>query len=481
MTRYPYFASFAEIESLFGESEGQGVAEPKEEGYASPQHIYRVSELLTSLNAIFRHRIGALSLRGEISNLSRESSSGRGHRYFRLKEEGDAVIDAAFFAPQIYQLDFPLENGMEVICHGRVTIYAPQGRFQFVVERMERMGVGAWLLAFQRLKEQLEAEGLFDPYRKRPLPRFPRKIGLVTSKEGAALRDILHVLRRRAPSVSILLAPSLVQGRGAAAQIVAALQALNQQDDLDLIILGRGGGSLEDLWVFNEEAVARAIAASRIPILTGIGHQTDTTIADFAADKAAPTPSAAAELAVPEEDALRYALEEQQQRLAQALRALLTQARLQLEKLQRRLASPSQALQQQRQQLLHYQSQLAQALSTQINLSRRRLTRLQERLTLCDPSLNIQQQRQRLSLLQQALQHRLQERLRNQCHRLQSLHQRLHDLSPLRILERGYAIATDEQGRVLRETNGLSIGQNITLRLQQGTLTLRLEAIKKDA
>ncbi len=476
MTRYPSFATFEELESFFGEEAAQ-VAEPVQS--ESPKaYVYSVSEIVDALNTIFRHRIGVVFVRGEISGLSRSSPrGGNGHRYFRIKEGTRAVLDAALFAPAAARLPFALEEGMEVQCQGRLAVYGQQGRLQLVVDRMERVGVGALMIAFQRLKELLDAEGLFDPYRKKPIPTYPRCIGLVTSPVGAALRDLLQVFRRRSPSVSLLLAPCQVQGRGAAAEIVRAIQALNEQTGIDLIILGRGGGSIEDLWAFNEEAVARAIAASRLPILTGIGHETDYTIADFVADKRAPTPSAAAEMAAPADQALLDAIEERRYRMLQAISAQIGRARLRLERLARRLPSPEQQVHRLHLRLADAQQRTERALLAQIAHYKRRLAALRTRLEAQDPGLALQQQQQTLRLFEQRLHHAMQRSLDQQRHRLGLFAQRLHDLSPLQILDRGYALVSDMQGHLLRHARDLQEGQQITIRLQQGQAVAQIVSI----
>jgi exodeoxyribonuclease VII large subunit len=295
---------------------------------------------------------------------------------------------------------------------------------------------------------------------------------------GAALRDLLQVFQRRSPSVSLLLAPCQVQGRGAAAEIIRAIQSLNEQEDVDLIILGRGGGSIEDLWAFNEEAVARAIAASRLPILTGIGHETDYTIADFVADKRAPTPSAAAEIAAPADKALRDALEEKRYRMLQAISSRIDKARLRLERMARRLPSPEQQARQLHLRLADAQQRMERALFARINRWKRQLAVLQSRLDAQDPGLALQQQQQTLRLLQQRLSHAMQRTLDQQRHRIGLIAQRLHDLSPLQILDRGYALVSDTNGSVVRDAHTLQKGQLVTLRLQQGQATAQILSIQ---
>src|SRR5437867_4026625 len=267
---------------------------------------YTVSELTLRLKAALEEAFPAVWVEGEISNLR---TPGSGHSYFTLKDEG-AQLSAVLFRGRGRRVRFDLEDGMQVLVFGGLDVYAARGQYQLVVEMMEPKGLGALQLAFEQLKRKLEAEGLFDEGRKRPLPHFPRTIGIVTSPTGAALRDMLHIIGRRFGGLRVLVAPVRVQGEGAAAEIVDALRNLDEVAGLDVIIVGRGGGSIEDLWAFNDERVVRAIVASKVPVISAVGHETDFTIADFVADLRAPTPSGAAELVVREKLAVISALAE---------------------------------------------------------------------------------------------------------------------------------------------------------------------------
>ena len=295
-------------------------------GHSAPDHtIWTVGELTNYVRQMFEmdYRLRDIDVSGEISNFTRAAS---GHIYFTLKDAG-AQLKCVMWRSMAERLRFRPAEGDAVIAHGRVSVYEVSGVYQLYVDHMQPAGRGDLAAAFERLKDMLAAEGLFDPERKRPIPPFPRKIGIVTSADAAALRDILIVLARRNPLVAVLIAPTLVQGELAPAQIVRALQRLDQRDDIDVILLARGGGSIEDLWAFNDERVARAIFAARHPIISGIGHETDFTIADFVADLRAPTPSAAAELAVPDLSGVGPALAEMRATLTAAIGGALAARR----------------------------------------------------------------------------------------------------------------------------------------------------------
>lgn len=383
----------------------------------SRPHIHSVSTLLTWIKQTCQQHIGWIAVRGEVSNLKVARS---GHMYFRLKD-ATGSIDAMIFRMETEQLYFTPADGMEVVAWGQCSMYAPQGRMQLEVELMEQVGVGTLAFAYERLRERLQGEGLLDPARKRRLPDFPKCIALITSPVGAALRDLLEVIRSRSRTCRLLLAPSRVQGAGAAESMAEMIRVVNQQAEVDLIILGRGGGTKEDLWPFNEEVLARAIAGSQIPVLTGIGHETDTSLADEVADMRAATPSAAAMVAVPEEALLRKQLLEGRRRLVLAMQQKLAQVRWQLGAWEQRLKPPA--------------SQLAE-------------------------------QRQRLEALSQRLSGAIQKQLHHKRERVERKMVQLDALSPLRVLERGYAWVTDEQGAIVRGEQ-VEIDQKLSIRLQE--------------
>ena len=383
------------------------------------------------LNQLARDLLeGAFStvwVEGEISNLAKPSS---GHLYFSLKDS-KAQIRCALFKMRGRQLSFSPESGQQVIVRGRVSLYCERGDYQLLVDSMEEAGDGALQRAFDALKKRLSAEGLFAPEHKKPLPAFPKTIGVITSATGAAIHDILSVLQRRCPSIKIIIYPTLVQGNLAAGQIIKALQLANKRQECEVLILARGGGSLEDLWPFNEETVARAIYASTIPIVSGVGHEVDFTIADFVADVRAPTPSASAELISPHIADYLQKLEQLGLTLRRSIKQLLINYQQQLNHLQKRLRHPGQKLQEQSQQVDRLEQRLQQAL---FNL----------------------------------LKHKQQQ--------FAGLVRALEAVSPLATLERGYAIVT-AQGKVLQQANQLKPGDKITARLQEGSLDCVVEKI----
>jgi exodeoxyribonuclease VII large subunit len=361
-------------------------------------------------------------LEGEVSNCKQWAS---GHIYFTLKD-ANSSISCVVWRSAARLLPVLPADGQAVLLHGRLSVYEPRGTYQLIVDSVQPAGLGLLHARFEALKAQLHEEGLFDAAHKRPLPSFPRRIGVVTSPHGAAVRDILNILRRRYPLVEVVLAPTLVQGEQAPPQIVAAIERLNSLGDLDLIIVARGGGSLEDLWAFNDEAVARAIFASATPVISGVGHETDFTIADFVADLRAPTPSAAAELAVPDQARLRAELAEYRRRLGSAA--------------QKRLREERQAL------LRHRQA-----------LERR------------SPLRQINRQRQRIDEHSQNMARSLAHRLALLRERMAGLQAHLAALSPLATLERGYAIVRDSgSGAIIASVGEVSPGQALTIQLRDG-------------
>ncbi|MEJ2200892.1 MAG: exodeoxyribonuclease VII large subunit [Desulfuromonadaceae bacterium] len=392
--------------------------------------ILTVSRLNALLRELVEDNFVQVLVAGELSNLSTPVS---GHCYFTLKDP-DAQLRAVMFRAQFRLLGFALTPGMQVICRGRVSLYAQRGELQLIVDSLEPQGVGSLQVAFEQLKSRLAAEGLFAVERKRPLPAYPRTIGVVTSKTGAAIHDILNVLRRRGAGVRVLLCPVRVQGEGAAEEIAAAVAGLNQQGEADVLIVGRGGGSLEDLWAFNEETVARALAASAIPVISAVGHEVDYTVADFVADLRAPTPSAAAELVAKSRLEQEGHLDHLRQRLATQMQRRLDLWRERLTGLERRLRSPRQRREAQQRRLAELKGRLGLAMGRQLRERRLRLTAGADRL---------------------------------------------NSLSPLQTLARGYAIVQDEAtGRVIREATSLRLGQTVQLRFQAGRAKARIEELE---
>ena len=331
--------------------------------------VLSVSQLLRSARDLLERRFPLQWISGEVSNLRPAAS---GHLYFTLKDES-AQVDCVMFKGRAAHLDWDLADGQRVEARALVTLYEPRGRFQLNVESMRRAGLGPLFERFLRLKEKLENEGLFAPEAKRPIPEYPKQIGVVTSLAAAALRDVLTTLRRRNPAIPVVVYPAPVQGDGAAAKLVAALAAANRRAECDVLLLVRGGGSIEDLWQFNEEALARAIRASDIPVVVGVGHETDFTIADFAADERAPTPTAAAELVSPPRDAILARVAENAVRISRESARRIETAMQTVDALARRLVHPAERLRNSRQHLVHLAMRLAAATAQHLNEIRRRI------------------------------------------------------------------------------------------------------------
>ncbi|HEV2540408.1 MAG TPA: exodeoxyribonuclease VII large subunit [Frateuria sp.] len=437
-----------------------------------PRNVLTPSMLNRLVRGLLEDALPLVWIEGELCNVSRPAS---GHLYFTLKDAG-AQVRAAMFKPKSGWLRFKPADGMHVLVRARVGLYEPRGEFQLVAEHMELAGEGVLRRQFEQLKARLDAEGLFEASRKRPLPRYARRIGVITSATGAAIRDVLSVLRRRWPLVEVEVLPVPVQGREAPPAIVAMLRKASAAARHDVLLLTRGGGSLEDLMAFNDEAVARAVHASAIPVVSAVGHEIDFSIADFAADLRAATPSAAAELLVPDAQALRRHLEQGLQRLrllqsrrlqSQTQRVDHLLARLQAQRPQARLARD-------RERLAALQRRLHAALHERLRLHAHRLDRLHARLLAQHP-------RQRLLLLQRRLAER--ERSLRQCmnHRIDRAQltlrhsaRALQAVSPLATLERGYAIVFDRDGHVLRDARQAPAGTPLRARLAEGELSLRV-------
>lgn len=345
-------------------------------------HILTVTQLTAQIKSLLEGNFPDLWVEGEISNLRAPQS---GHAYFTLKDEHSQINAVLFRSAQRF-LKFTLRHGMQVICRGRVSVYEPRGEYQIVIEYIEPKGLGALQKAFEELKARLSKEGLFDPGHKNPLPLLPARIGIITSPTGAAIRDMLRVIRRRHPRMHILLYPVAVQGPSAAPEIIEALGYFNAQKNVDVIILGRGGGSLEDLWAFNEESVARAIYASKIPVISAVGHETDYTISDFVADLRAPTPSAAAEMVVDTEEGFREAIESLEARLTRALKRQIEMSRAALREKTRLLIDPRKRLEQYSQRVDELLSRLANGLNNLLKRDRARLAALLSGLDHLNPA-----------------------------------------------------------------------------------------------
>ncbi|HWS69961.1 MAG TPA: exodeoxyribonuclease VII large subunit [Steroidobacteraceae bacterium] len=435
--------------------------------------VYTVSRLNREVRVLLERGLGTLWLEAEISNFARPSS---GHWYFSLKDAG-AQVRCAMFRQRNMLCAFTAKDGQKVLVRARIGLYEPRGEYQLIVDHMEDAGLGALQRQFEELSAKLEREGLFAAGRKRPVPSLPRRIGVITSPTGAAVRDILHVLARRFRAVDVLIYPVPVQGAQAAADIIAALRLAGRRAECDVLILARGGGSLEDLWAFNDEGLARAIVASPIPIITGIGHEVDFTIADFAADVRAPTPSAAAEMAVPDAAEWLEAFVRLDARLQRSLRRRIDEHRQRLRWLIGRasLVSPSAKLAQQSQRLDEVEQRLSRALRRRLVVSRDRLSWLTGRAALVSPTARVAQQLVRLESLRARSDRAWRQIVRHARERLQPLVRTLNAVSPLATLDRGYAIVSTEDGEILRDSARAKPGAIIEARLARGRLRAKVE------
>jgi len=440
----------------------------------SDRDVYTVSRLNREVRLLLERGFGILWLEGEISNLARPSS---GHWYFSLKDAGAQVRCAMFRQRNMLCAAAP-RDGQKVLVRARIGLYEPRGEYQLIIDHLEDAGLGALKRQFEELTARLAAEGLFAADRKRALPKLPKRIGIITSPTGAAVRDVLHVLARRFPAIPVLIYPVPVQGAKAAADIIAALTLAARRAECDVLVLARGGGSLEDLWAFNDEALARAIVASPIPIITGIGHEVDFTIADFAADVRAPTPSAAAELVVPDAQEWQESVARLNARLQRGMRRRIAEHRQRLRWLTGRaaLVSPGARLREQAQRLDELEQSLTRALRRQLLDRRERLRWLSGRAALVSPAARLAQQAQRLGSLEQRLERASQAALRRARERLKPLVRTLNAVSPLATLERGYAIVSIG-GVILRDAATVEPGTLIEARLATGRLRARVEGM----
>jgi exodeoxyribonuclease VII large subunit len=436
--------------------------------------VYTVSDLTARIRDLLARNFTDVLVQGEISNCRPASS---GHIYFTLKDER-AQVRCVFFKQQQRGMKFRPEDGLKATVRGSVSVYEARGEYQIYVESLEPVGRGALQVAFEQLKKNLEVEGLFDPARKKLLPRLPSRIGLITSSTGAAVRDVVRILTRRFPNVHLTLYPVRVQGEGAAEEIAQALAHFNRKRSADVILLVRGGGSIEDLWAFNEEKVARAIAACAIPVISGVGHETDFTIADFVADVRASTPSAAAELVVQ----TRREFDKHVADLQGSLESLVRYRLLELSRRVHELAGrrgfrrPLDLLRQRRQRADELTSRLALGLKARLETSRRRFTAAHLRIARFDFRAKIAALRRRFEKLGNELGVSIERLLRLKREHWQRLALQLQERSPLKVLERGYAIATDAAGVVLRGADQVEVGDEVRVQLHRGRLDTEVKA-----
>ena len=435
--------------------------------------IYTPSRLNREARTLLERGLPALWLEGEISNLSRPSS---GHWYFSLKDEA-AQLRCAMFRQRNILTRFTPRDGSHVLVRGRVSLYEQRGDYQFIADYMEEAGEGALRQRFELLKVKLAAQGLFAPEHKRPLPRLPRRIGVITSPTGAAIRDVLHILRRRFCFIPVLLYPVQVQGGVAAAQIARTIRRASARAECDVLIVVRGGGSLEDLWAFNEESVARAIYDSAIPIVTGIGHEVDFTIADFVADVRAPTPSGAAELVVPDSSEWLRNVLRLTGRLTAALSRKLKTQQDRAAWLARRLQQlhPGVELRQRAQRLDELEQRLIRCLRADLSARGRTLVQLAAELRQHSPALRVANARRRLDSARASIETITRARVEQFGRRIAVAARTLDAVSPLATLERGYAIVTDSKGTVITNAQDVRVGQLIDARLTQGSIRARVE------
>ena len=446
----------------------------------SPQQTaISVSELNRQARALLEQGIARLWVSGEISNLSRPAS---GHVYFSLKDD-NAQVSCAFFRQRQRGPTIGLKDGDQVLVFGRVSIYEARGNYQLIVEQVEAAGEGELRRRFEALKKKLAAEGLFDEELKRPIPDLPRRIGVVTSPSGAAIRDILTVLKRRFPAVPVIIYPTAVQGVAAANQIIGALSAAVTRAECDVLILARGGGSLEDLWPFNEEAVARAISECAIPTVSAVGHEIDFTISDFVADLRAPTPTAAAELVVPDQAEWLRSLTTTAARIASLGRRYLEDHYQELDFLSRRLSqsSPAAIVSRQMDWLKNLKQVLTGAMRHDLLKRSRAIELVRTRLLQRSPAIEVQHSVNYLAELNQRLKSigtASVDRLQN---RLKLAERALHSVSPLATLERGYAIVSEaESGKILSDASATKPGRKITARLAHGSLAATVDKVNKE-
>jgi len=416
-------------------------------------------------------------IRGEISNFTHHSS---GHMYFTLKD-ADSRIKSIMFASHNQRLAFRPKEGTKVIARGNVSVYERDGQYQFYATHMQPDGIGSLYLAYEQLKKKLDEEGLFAAHRKRPLPKFPRAIGVITSPTGAAVRDIIITLQRRYPTVPILLYPVLVQGTQAAPSIVKAIEGMNRHQEADVLIVGRGGGSLEELWAFNEEIVARAIYASGIPVISAVGHETDFTIADFVADLRAATPTAAAELAVPHQLELKQHFRRLEQRMEHALAMRMQQERDRLERLRRSpyFVHPRKYLLQHAERLDRLTEQLHYRTQGLMRKSDERWSKLQHRLVRRNPQEQVIFARKRVQSETHQLLQSMQAMLKEQKLKLMTGMKQLDALSPLKVMQRGYSLVYDEQEkRLIKSLADVQPGDMVHVKVNDGQLECQVWSMK---
>ncbi len=439
--------------------------------------VLTVSELAAQMAAMVEERFPAVWVEGEISNFKVYQS---GHAYFTLKDDS-AQMRCVLFRNRARRIRFTPGDGLHVLAFGSIEVYAQRGEYSLVIELLEPRGLGALQLAFEQLKERLAGEGLFDAARKRSLPRFPRKIGIVTSPSGAAMSDLLRVIGRRFGEIHIVIAAAKVQGEGAAQEVAQGVRDLNALGDVDVIIVGRGGGSLEDLWAFNDEMLARTIAASKVPVISAVGHEVDFTIADFVADLRAPTPSAAAELVVREKQAVAESVADLTRRLRVAAARALVRQRDRLLTMQRRrvLTDPARPLRDLERRLDDARARLRRAMTGAMRHAAHRFALSTQGLRNQSPVLRTLENRRQLTNLHDKLSRGAAREMDRSRHRLRVAVGRLDSLSPLAVLARGYSLTRTPDGTVVRSARQVRVGDDVSVLLHEGSLDCRVTATKE--
>jgi exodeoxyribonuclease VII large subunit len=437
--------------------------------------IYTVSELTEQIRDLLEREFPSVWIQGEVSNLRTAPS---GHVYFTLKDEV-AQIRCVMFKLQRRFLKFRLEDGLHVIAWGRISVYSLRGEYQLILDTMEPVGLGSLMLAFEQLKKRLTAEGLFDEQNKKPLPPFPKRIGLVTSSRGAAVRDMIRISRRRFPGTHILVSPASVQGDRAPDEIVAAIDRLCNAGDVDVIIVGRGGGSIEDLWAFNDEKVVRAVAGCPLPVVSAVGHETDVTLTDFAADLRASTPSAAAEMVVPDKEDLQEGVIHLAARMKSCMRNFLERRVGILNELLRRLYDPRRQIQERRMRLDDLTIRLGSIMRRKLEVEGREIEAVATRLRPEYLTRGIQAGRDQCSTLLAGLLRAMRNSLKECRSQVENISARLDGLSPLSVLARGYSITVrPEIGTVISDAAQVRTGDEVLVRLHRGELTCQVTARK---
>ena len=439
--------------------------------------IYSISELNQIVRGLLESRLPDIWISGEISNLARPTS---GHWYFTLKDDA-AQIRCAFFKNRNMRIRFQPDDGQQVLARGKVSLYAPRGDYQFIVEEMQPAGEGVLQQAFEALKKKLEAEGLFSEAHKKPLPEFPQQLGIITSPTGAAIRDVLTVLKRRFPMLPVLIYPVPVQGEGAAEKIAAAIRQACSEKKCDVLLLTRGGGSLEDLWSFNEEIVARAVYDCKVPIVCGVGHEVDFSIADFVADLRAPTPSAAAELISPDGTELYNRFEQYRQYFTELQLRRIHDRQQQVDWLEKRLTQqhPERILQQRVQRVRELKQRLMLAGKNMLLKKQSALETRISRLQQQSPDKKLLALRARFHLLGERMQNAMRKQLELRQNKLGNAARALHLVSPLATLERGYAIVT-HQGKVVQDAGVLDPGDTVKTKLAKGSFSSEVKSVSSE-